>query len=80
MISYFAAFDPDPKTGVFVVTVPDIPECVTQGDTFDEAMDMAQDVIAMELDHRIRHNLEIPISEEALRVLGKRLIVSTVAA
>ena len=33
------------QEGGFVVTVPALPGCVTQGETFDEAVEMARDCI-----------------------------------
>ncbi|QLB40796.1 type II toxin-antitoxin system HicB family antitoxin [Mannheimia pernigra] len=41
---YPALFTPAEEGG-FVVTFPDIPEALTQGDTFEEAMEMAEDVL-----------------------------------
>lgn len=41
---YPAHFEPAEEGG-FVVTFPDLPEGITQGDTYDEAMEMAEDVL-----------------------------------
>ncbi len=41
---YPARFEPAEEGG-FVVTFPDLPEAITQGDDFDEAMEMAEDVL-----------------------------------
>ncbi|AGI32715.1 TPA: type II toxin-antitoxin system HicB family antitoxin [Mannheimia haemolytica] len=41
---YPALFTPAEEGG-FVVTFPDLPEAITQGDTFEEAMEMAEDVL-----------------------------------
>ncbi|SMB88481.1 antitoxin HicB [Pasteurella testudinis DSM 23072] len=42
---YYAAHFTPADEGGFVVTFPDIPEGITQGDTFEEAMEMAEDVL-----------------------------------
>lgn len=41
---YPAHFEPAEEGG-FVVTLPDLPEGITQGDTYEEAMEMAEDVL-----------------------------------
>lgn len=63
MITYAALFEPDLEAGGFVVTIPDISGAVTQGDTFEEAMDMAQDAIAMLLNHFIKEGKDIPAAK-----------------
>lgn len=48
---YFAVFHPaEEKEGGFVVTFPDLPGCVTQGNSFDEALSMAQEALEGYLD------------------------------
>lgn len=41
---YPARFEPAEEGG-FVVTFPDLPEGITQGDTYEEAMEMAEDAL-----------------------------------
>jgi len=45
MVSYPALFEPDRRAGGFVVTFPDFGYGVTQGDTLEEATEMAQDLL-----------------------------------
>lgn len=45
MVIYPARFDPDRKAGGFVVTFPDFRYGVTQGETLEEATEMAQDLL-----------------------------------
>ena len=35
---YVAIFEPDQKAGGFTVYIPDLPGCVTEGDTFEKAL------------------------------------------
>jgi len=50
-MNYFAIFHPaEEKAGGYVVTFPDLPGCVTQGNTFDEAFAMAQEALEGFLD------------------------------
>ena len=69
MVRYPATLDPDPKTGGYVVTFPDVPEGVTQGDNDEEAMDMARDCIITVFAEYIRSGREIP---RPSRLRGKR--------
>ena len=34
---YTAVFEPDKKSGGFTVTIPSLPGCVSEGETFEEA-------------------------------------------
>jgi antitoxin HicB len=45
MFGYCALFEPDPKQGGFVVTFPDLGHGATQGETIEEAMEMAEDLL-----------------------------------
>ncbi len=49
------------EDGIYVVSVPALPGCFTQGRTLDEAFRMAQDAIAGFLAVFIRRGKKIPI-------------------
>lgn len=57
--SYTVLLDPEPDGG-YVVTVPALPGAVTQGDTLEEALAMARDVIEMMVEDRRENGLPIP--------------------
>jgi antitoxin HicB len=42
---YSIVLEPDPKEGGYTVIVPALPGCVTEGDTLEEAVEMAKDAI-----------------------------------
>ena len=44
ILKYTAIFEPAEEGG-YVVTIPALPGCVTQGETFEEAKAMAKDAI-----------------------------------
>jgi antitoxin HicB len=46
--------------GGFTVSVPALPEVVTEGDSEDEALRMAEDAIRLALSYRRDHGLLIP--------------------
>jgi len=55
---YPAQFTPD--TGGFVVTFRDIPEAITQGDTWDEAVAMAEDALAVSMEFYFEDRRPVP--------------------
>ena len=58
----------EPEDGLYNVTFPDLEGCYTCGDDLTDAMVMAQDVLAMYLDHKEVHNETVnpPSSLEAI--------------
>ncbi len=58
-IEYSALFAPQ-KEGGFTVTFPDIPEAITEGDTLEEAMFNAQEVLTGCLEQRIEDGEQVP--------------------
>ena len=48
------------EEGGFTVTVPALPEIVTEGDTETEAIAMARDAITLAIEHRRAKGMEIP--------------------
>jgi antitoxin HicB len=40
---------PDPADGGYTVKVPTLPECITEGDTLDQALEHARDAIRLYL-------------------------------
>jgi predicted RNase H-like HicB family nuclease len=58
------------EDGVFVAEVPSLPGCVTQGSTREEAINNAQEAIAVYLESLRAHGEPIPpsIDEEVIDV------------
>ena len=67
---YPANFAPDGK--FFLVTFPDFPEAITQGDSIEDALLHAADVLESVLDHYIENGLPIPAPSKPKR--GQRLV------
>jgi predicted RNase H-like HicB family nuclease len=61
----------DPETCVYTVKVPALPGCGTEGDSVEEALEMARDAIAGNLQARAEEGWEIPVE-------APRYIVATV--
>jgi len=58
-LRYTLLFQPEPEGG-FTVIVPALPGCVTYGETYDEAMAMADDAIRVYLESLAEDGEEIP--------------------
>lgn len=58
-LDFTVVLEPQPEGG-FTVSVPALPEVVTEGETEAEALAMAADAIRMVLDYRREHGLSIP--------------------
>lgn len=57
---YPALFHHNEDDGSYTVTFPDLPGCVTEGKTLDEALFMAQSAMSLWLEYSIDHKEEIP--------------------
>src|SRR5579864_4571848 len=60
MFGYYAFFEPDPKQDGFVVTFPDLGHGATQGETLEEAMDMAEDLLRNIVGELITRGEDLP--------------------
>jgi antitoxin HicB len=65
------------ESGGFVATFPDIPEAITQGETVEEALKMAQDALETALDFYFDDRRPIPAPSRAKR--GQRLVTLPVS-
>lgn len=57
---YTVVFEPDEESGGYIVSVPALPGCVTEGDTFAQAVEMAKDAILAYMGSLRKHNEPIP--------------------
>lgn len=58
---------PDKDDGGFVVTFPDVPEAITQGDTVEEALAMAQEALETALEFYFEDKRAVPVPSKAKR-------------
>lgn len=66
---YTAVFEPAEEGG-YTVTVPALPGCISEGNTFEEAVAMIQDAIEGYLESLVDHGEPIP-EESAHEFVGK---------
>ncbi|MGI6456756.1 MAG: type II toxin-antitoxin system HicB family antitoxin [bacterium] len=57
---YTVIYEPAEEGG-YIVHIPALPGCVTQGDTLEEAREMAKDAIRGYLEMLAKHGEEIPV-------------------
>lgn len=63
VLKYTAIFEPAEEGG-YVVTVPALPGCISEGDTFEEAVMMIKDAMKGYLAVTKKEGLEIPKETE----------------
>jgi antitoxin HicB len=61
MEHYLALFEPDLEAGGYVVTFPDFGYGVTQGETDEEALEMARDLLMLTIGDYIREGKSLPV-------------------
>lgn len=59
ILSYYAVFDPAEEGG-YNVSFPDFPGCVTFGKTFEEAKEMAEEILGLWLEELAEKKQTIP--------------------
>jgi len=62
MEHYLALFEPDLKAGGYVVTFPDFGYGVTQGESDEETMSMAQELLMLTIEDYIREGRPLPVT------------------
>jgi antitoxin HicB len=60
MFGYYARFESDLKHGGFVVTFPDLIHGATQGETIEEAIDMAEDLLRGTIEELMKRGEDLP--------------------
>ena len=67
--TYSVILIPDTESGGYVVEVPALPGCVTQGETLEEALAMAENAISMWIRDMAADGEAIPIEREVPRLV-----------
>lgn len=63
---YIAVFEPDNEAGGYTVTIPALPGCISEGDTFEEAQKNIKEAAELYLEVMNGRKEEIPNEEEAI--------------
>ena len=67
MLAYPVTLTPDKEDGGFVVTFRDIPEAITQGETVEEALEMAAEALESAMDFYFEDKRPVPMPSPAKR-------------
>lgn len=67
-LRYTVLLEPDPDEGGFTVTVPELPGCITQGESIDETLTMARDAIKLHVEGLAADGFPVPIERVAPRI------------
>ncbi len=63
---YTAIFEPDEETGGFTVTIPSLPGCISEGDSFEEALQNIQEAAGLYIEVIKDRKMEIPREEKGV--------------
>jgi len=74
------AAEADPADAGYVVTFPDLPEAITQGDDEADALKHAQDCLDEVLAGRLRHGEDIPLPGTGAFLVEPSIMISAKAA
>jgi antitoxin HicB len=61
---YTIILQPDQEEGGYTITVPALPGCITQGETVDEAIEMAKDAIRLHIEALVADGQPVPREDE----------------
>jgi len=62
---YIAVFESDKKMGGYSVTIPALPGCISEGDTFEEALKNIQEAAELYLED-CKNNSNMPFENDAI--------------
>jgi antitoxin HicB len=75
LLSYTVFFEPAPEGG-YTVTIPALPGCVTEGDTLEEAREMAIDAIKCYYESLLKDGEPLPVDVELPEPVKEKLQVA----
>ena len=66
VFKYTAVFEQDPGEGGYTVSIPSLPGCVSEGETFEEALKNIKEAAELYLEDLKGNNEEIPREQEPI--------------
>lgn len=67
---YTAVFEEDTEVGGYTVTIPSLPGCISEGDTFEEAAENIQEAAELYLAVMSKQNANLFLTKEARTVIA----------
>lgn len=68
---FYPAVFHEAEEGGFWISFPDFPECFSQGETMEEAYEMAVDALGLCISEMEKEKLQIPIPTKPINILTK---------
>lgn len=65
-LRYTAIFEPDKEQGGYTVTIPALPGCISEGDTFEEALKNIEEAASLYLEVMKEKKEEIASEDEVI--------------
>lgn len=65
---YTAIFEPDKKVGGFTASIPSLPGCISEGDTFEEALENIKEAASLYLETMKKDKERIPDEDSGVIV------------
>ncbi len=63
---YTSVFEPDENARGFTVTIPSLPGCISEGDTFEEALKNVQEAASLYIEVMQKQNTEVLREEKGV--------------
>ena len=63
---YTAVFEPDEKRGGFTVTIPALPGCISEGDTFEESLKNIKEAAVLYITVMQERSFNVPKGERGV--------------
>lgn len=69
MLTYTVELEPQ-KEGGYTVTVPALPGCISEGETFQGALDNIKDAVEGYIKTLVKHNRKVPMEFTEFKQIG----------
>lgn len=66
IFQYTALFEPDEETGGFTATIPSLPGCISEGDTFEETLANIKEAASLYIEVMKEKKFSVPQEEEGV--------------
>lgn len=73
VLQYTAVFEPDRMRGGYTVTIPSLPGCISEGDTFEQALANIREAAALYLEVIREHRQDISTEDAGVIVAPIRI-------
>lgn len=68
---YTAVFEPDTESGGFSVTIPTLPGCISEGDSFEQALKNIQEAASLYIETMQNEKFDVPTQ-------GKGIVIAPI--